>query len=83
MLLGISKCLGLVSADGMNPYVGHSLNGLSFSLCSNSCPCISFKQDQFWVKIFEMVGWHHPSTEDNAYLLEVDSIGSISLLLGI
>ena len=34
--------------------MGWSLDGLSFSLCSFSCPCHSFEQEQFWVKIFEM-----------------------------
>ena len=33
---------GLVSADEMNPYMGQSLDGLSFSFCSTLCPCISF-----------------------------------------
>jgi hypothetical protein len=54
--------LGLVSACGMDPQVGQSLYGLSFSLCSTFCPCISFIQEQFWVKILMMGGWHHPST---------------------
>jgi len=26
------------------------------------CPCISFRQEQFWVKIFEMGGWPLPSS---------------------
>jgi hypothetical protein len=58
------ECLGLVSADGMDPQVGQSLDGLSYSLCSILCPCISFRQEQFWVNIFEMGGWPHPSTGD-------------------
>jgi hypothetical protein len=69
VLLGIHKmwmCLGLVSADGMDPQVGQSLYGLSFSLCSILCPCISFRQEQFWVKIFEMSGWSHPSIVGSA-----------------
>ena len=31
----------LVSADGLDPYVGQSLDGLSFNFCSTLCPCIS------------------------------------------
>ena len=27
------------------------------SLCSTFCPCISFRQEQFWIKILEMSGW--------------------------
>ena len=37
-LLGICKCLGLVSVYGMDLQVGQSLDGLSFSLCSSFCP---------------------------------------------
>jgi hypothetical protein len=33
-----------------------------FSLCSTLCPCISFRQVQFWIKILEMGGWPDPST---------------------
>jgi hypothetical protein len=33
------------------PQVGQSLDGVSFSLCSTFCPHISFRQEQFWVKI--------------------------------
>jgi hypothetical protein len=42
--------------------VRQSLDGLPFRLCSTLCPCISFKQGQFCVNIFEMGGWSHPST---------------------
>jgi hypothetical protein len=45
------------------------------------CPCISFRQEQFWVKIFEMSGHPHASTRDHVYLLEVISSASISSLL--
>ena len=41
----------------MDPQVGQSLDGLSFSLCSTLCPCISFRQEQFWVKFLDMCGW--------------------------
>jgi hypothetical protein len=55
---------------------------LFFSLCSIIfCPCISFRQEQFWVKISEMGRYPHPSTSCCVYLLEVVSIGSISPLL--
>jgi hypothetical protein len=42
----------LVSADGMDPWVGKSLDGLSFSLCFTLCRCISFRPKQFWVSFF-------------------------------
>jgi hypothetical protein len=58
-----STVSGLVSEDRMDPQVGQSLDSPSFSLCSISCPCSSFTQEGFWVKIIEMVGWHHSLTE--------------------
>ena len=42
----------LVPAQGMDPKMGQSLDGLPFSLCSILCPCISFRQEQFCVKQF-------------------------------
>ena len=39
---------------------------------------ISFRQKQFWIKIFEMDEWPHPSTWGRAYPLDI-----ISPLLGI
>jgi hypothetical protein len=33
-----------------------------FHRCSTLCPCISFREEQFWVKSFEMSMWPHPST---------------------
>ena len=53
---------GLVSVYGMDPKMGQSLDGLSFSLCSKPCPCISFRQEQFWVKNLEMNAWPHSPT---------------------
>jgi hypothetical protein len=44
--------------------------------------CVSVRQEQFWVKIFEMGGWQ-TATRGHVYLLEVVSSGSISPLLGI
>jgi hypothetical protein len=42
VLAGIhTKCLGLVTVYGMNPQLGQSLDGLSFSVCSTLCFCIS------------------------------------------
>ena len=75
--------LGLVSADIIDPQMGQSQVGPSFSLCSIFCPCSSFGQEHFWVINFEMGEWPHPSTGGHAYLLEVVSTGSISPLLGI
>jgi hypothetical protein len=72
-----------VSVDGMDPKVGAFLDDLSFSLCFNFSPCISIRQKQFWFKDFGMGGWPYPSSGGSAYLLEVVSSGSISLLLGI
>ena len=46
-------------------------------------PDFYLKIDSFLVKIFEMGGWPHLSTEDCAYILEMVSSSSISLLLGI
>ena len=43
-----------------------SLDGLSFSLCS-TCSCISFRQELFWVKVFGMGVWPHPSAKGHAY----------------
>ena len=59
--------------------MGQSLDGLSFSLCSTLCPCISFRQEQFWVKILEMGRWPHLSTGG----LCLTSTGSSSRLYGI
>ena len=69
--------------DGLDPKALQSLDDLSFSLCFTRCPFISFRQEQFWVKNFEMGGWPHPSTGGCDYLLEVVSTGSIFPLLGI
>jgi hypothetical protein len=63
--------------------VGRSLDGLSFSLSSIFCPCLSLGQKHFWIKKFEMGGWCHSSTGSHAYLLEVVSTGSLSPLVGI
>jgi len=41
------------------PRWGSLWNGLSFSPCSTLCPCISFRQEKYWVKIFEKGGWPH------------------------
>jgi hypothetical protein len=40
----------LVSSHGMDPNLGQSLNGCLLQFC----PCISFRQEQFWVKKFEI-----------------------------
>ena len=45
----------MVAAYGICPHVGQSLDGFSFSLCSTLCPCISFRQEQFWVKILRVM----------------------------
>ena len=43
--------------------------------------CISFRQGQFWVKIFEMGVWPHPSTRGHVYLLEVISSSQCMAIL--
>jgi hypothetical protein len=65
----VHKCLlttgavsGLATADRMDSQVGKS-----FSLCSISCPCSSFAQEQFWVKNFERVRCNQPLTEGNGW----------------
>ena len=47
------------------------------------CPCISFRQEQFWVKEFEMGGWFYPSTRDHVYLLDMVFSCSISQVLDV
>ena len=64
-LLTTGTVSALVSADRMDPQVGQSLDGPSFSLCLISCPCSSFAQEHFWVKNFEMGGCNQPLTEGN------------------
>ena len=48
------QCLGLMSADRMDPRVGQSLDVPSFSLWSIFCPCLPFGQEHFRVKSFEI-----------------------------
>ena len=74
----VTKCFlasaivsGLQAADGMNPYVGQTLDGLFWSLCSIFCPCFSFGQEHFWIKNFEMCEWPHPQ------LGKVPQVGSL------
>ena len=47
------------------------------------CPCLSFRQEHFWVKNIEMAGWPHPLTGDLFSLLEMVSTSSISPMLHI
>lgn len=83
VLLGNSNSVrDLLSADGMDPWLGRHLDNLSFSFCYIFfCPCPSFGQKHFWIKNFEMGRWSHPSIGGNYYLLEVVSTGFISPLL--
>ena len=73
----MATVLGLVSADMMDPQVGHSLMALQ-SLFRFFVPVLVLGYVHFWVKTFEMGGWPHPLTRSCAYLLEVVSTGSIS-----
>jgi hypothetical protein len=77
-LLATATVLGLVSADRMDPQMGRSRMALPSVSVPFFCPYLSFGQDHFWVKNFEMYGWSYPLTRDHAYLLEVVSTGSIS-----
>jgi hypothetical protein len=61
-------CLGLVVVYGMDPQVGQSLGGHSFSLCSKLCLCNSFhgffvppskKDSSFWANIHLSVSAYH------------------------
>ena len=71
-----------MSACGMDPQVGQAQDGLSFSLCSTLCPHISFRQEQFWVKIFGD-GWMVPFLNQWAMPNLWVSTGSPSPLWGI
>ena len=73
----------LVSGFGVCIWVVQSLDGLSLSLCSTLCPCISFRQENFWVKMFDMGGWSNLSTGGSVYALDMVSTYSLSPLLGI
>ena len=56
-LLASAVVSGLVTVYGMDPQVAQSLDGFSFNLCFTLCPCISFRQEPFWVKNLEMSGY--------------------------
>ena len=47
----------------MDPQVGQSVDGPSFSLWSICCSCSCFAQEHFCVKIFEMSWWDPPLKE--------------------
>ena len=67
----------------MDPKLGQSLDGLSFSLCSIFVPSFPLGRNNFESKNLKMDRWSHASTGGHVYHLEVVSSGSISLLLGI
>jgi hypothetical protein len=76
----VSKCFlesAIVSGFGVSKWVGSLGGAISrwpfFSLCSSLCSCISFRQEQSLVKIFEMGGWSHHSTGGHAYPLNMIS----------
>jgi hypothetical protein len=78
----MATVLDLVSADMMDPQVGQSHASPSFGLCNIFCPSSSFEQEHFWVKNPEM-RWEDgpiPQRGAHAYLLEVVSTGSISIV---
>jgi hypothetical protein len=67
-----------MSADRMDPQVGHAMDSPPFSLCSIFWPCLSFGQKHFLFKNFEMGRWPHPLIRGRAYLVEMFITGSIS-----
>ena len=78
MPLDNSTCAGLWHLQTRwIPRSGSSPDGPSFSLCSTFCPFLSFGQEHFWFKNFEVIRWSHSFT----YGLEVISTGSISPFL--
>ena len=86
----VSKCFltsAIVSGFGIYRWEGSLGRAVSGRPLLQSlfhfCPCLSFRQEQFWINIFEMCEWPHPSTWGSAYLLKMFSTGSISSLLGI
>jgi hypothetical protein len=79
-LLTTGTVFGLVSADRMDPQVGQSLDGPSFSLCSISCPCSSFAHEHFWVKNFERGSCNQPLTEDNGVGRDGMGVGRVTPL---
>ena len=69
---------GLVSVDMVDPQVGSPQMALPSVSDPFLCLCFSFGQEHFWVKIFEIGEWSHPTTGGPACLQEVVSTGSIS-----
>ena len=67
----------------MDPKLGQSLDGLSFSLCFISVPEVPLDRNNSGSKILKVSEWPHPSSGGPVYLLKVVSSGSISTLLGI
>ena len=67
----------------MNPKLGGSLDGLSFSLCSIFVTEFPLDWNNSGSKILMMGGWPYPETGGHVYLLDVVSSGSIFSLLGI
>ena len=78
------QCQGFLHQYGMDHMVGSILMTF-FQPLLYLCPCISFKQGQLCIKNFQIGKWKHPhaSTEDDVYLLEVVSPGTIKLLFNI
>jgi hypothetical protein len=79
--------LRVVSVLGASPWAGSKFGPATEPLFLQSvlhfCPCSSFRQGRSGSE-FLIVGWQpHPSTWCPAFLLEVDSISSLSPLLGI
>ena len=69
-----------MSADGMDPEVRWSLDGLSFSLCSIFFFVLVFPLER---NNFEILRWVGDLNMGHVYVMEVVSSGSISPWLGI
>ena len=77
------SCQGLVLVHGMDPKLGRSLGGLSFSLCFIFVLIFPLDRNNSGSRIVKMGRWPHASAGDYVYLLEVVCLGSTSSLLGI
>jgi hypothetical protein len=67
-----------VCVNEIDPKLGQSLGGLSFSLCSIFVPAFSLGRNNSGLNILKMGGCSPISTGDHVYLLEVVSSSSIS-----
>ena len=67
----------------MDPKLGWSVGGLSFSLCSIFVSAFPIDRNNTGSNILKMSGWPHASNGSHVYLLEVIFSDSIFSLLDI